>query len=42
MGIRDVKARKSVIVEFAPICGSKIGEVEAKFDIVLDVTPQDQ
>jgi protocatechuate 3,4-dioxygenase beta subunit len=39
-GIRDVKARNSVIVPFAPIKDSRIGELAAKFDIVLGFTPQ--
>ncbi len=38
--IRDAKARESVIVEFAPLEGSKIGELSARFDIVLGVTPE--
>ena len=38
-GIRDAKARESVMVDFAPIKGSKIGELAAKFDIVLGLTP---
>lgn len=37
--IRDPKARESVVVNFAPIPGSKIGELAAKFDIVLGLTP---
>ncbi|MEK6303244.1 MAG: protocatechuate 3,4-dioxygenase [Acidobacteriota bacterium] len=36
--IRDAKARESVLVDFAPIAGSKIGELAAKFDIVLGFT----
>lgn len=40
-GIRDAKARESVIVDFAPIKGSRLGEVAAKFDIVLGATPED-
>ena len=36
--IRDAKARESVLVDFAPIAGSKIGELSAKFDIVLGFT----
>jgi protocatechuate 3,4-dioxygenase, beta subunit len=40
-GIRDNKARESVIVDFAPIADSKIGELGAKFDIILGVTPSD-
>jgi protocatechuate 3,4-dioxygenase, beta subunit len=38
-GIRDAKARESVLVDFAPIKNSRIGEVSARFDIVLGVTP---
>ena len=37
--IRDGKARDAVIVEFAPIKGSRIGELAARFDIVLGFTP---
>jgi protocatechuate 3,4-dioxygenase beta subunit len=37
--IRDVRARESVIVDFAPKAGSKIGELTARFDIVLGLTP---
>jgi protocatechuate 3,4-dioxygenase beta subunit len=38
--IRDAKARESVIVDFAPVEGSRIGELAAKFDIVLGFTPE--
>jgi protocatechuate 3,4-dioxygenase beta subunit len=38
--IRDPKARESITVAFTPIKGSKIGELAAKFDIVLGVTPE--
>jgi len=38
-GIRDAKQRASVIVPFVPIADSKIGEVAARFDIVLGRTP---
>ena len=38
-GIRDAKARESVIVDFVPIPDSRMGELSARFDIVLDVTP---
>ncbi len=38
-GIRDPAARASVIVDFAPLTGSRIGELAARFDIVLGVTP---
>jgi protocatechuate 3,4-dioxygenase beta subunit len=38
--IRDKKARESVTVDFKPIKDSKTGELEARFDIVLGVTPR--
>jgi protocatechuate 3,4-dioxygenase beta subunit len=38
--IRDPRARNSVIVDFAPVQGSRIGELAARFDIVLDFTPE--
>jgi protocatechuate 3,4-dioxygenase beta subunit len=38
-GIRDPKAKASVIIPFAPIPGSRIGELSARFDIVLGFTP---
>lgn len=37
---RDEQVRNSVIVEFAPIPDSKIGELAARFEIVLGVTPE--
>jgi protocatechuate 3,4-dioxygenase beta subunit len=37
--IKDAAARKSVIVPFRPVPGSKAGELAAKFDIVLGFTP---
>lgn len=40
-GMRDAKTRELVMVDFAPIKESKIGELGAKFDIVLGVTPAD-
>lgn len=33
--IKDAKARESVMVDFLPVKGSKIGELTARFDIVL-------
>jgi protocatechuate 3,4-dioxygenase beta subunit len=39
-GIRDEKARESVQVDFALIADSKIGELAARFDIVLGFTPK--
>lgn len=38
--IRDAKAKESILVDFAPLKESKIGEVAAKFDIVLGFTPE--
>jgi protocatechuate 3,4-dioxygenase beta subunit len=37
--IKDARGRAAVLVDFVPIKGSKIGELSAKFDIVLGVTP---
>jgi protocatechuate 3,4-dioxygenase beta subunit len=39
-GIKDQKARAAVLVDFTPLPGSKIGELVAKFDIVLGITPE--
>ena len=39
LGRMDAKARQSVIVPFAPMPGARAGELAAKFDIVLGVTP---
>ncbi len=39
--IRDPKQREAVQVDFVPLPGSKIGELVAKFDIVLGWTPED-
>jgi protocatechuate 3,4-dioxygenase, beta subunit len=38
--IRDAKARESLIVAFAPVKASRIGELAARFDIVLGHTPE--
>jgi protocatechuate 3,4-dioxygenase beta subunit len=39
-GIKDEKARESVTVAFAPVKGSKVGELAATFDVVLGLTPE--
>src|SRR3954447_7432098 len=39
-GIRDPKAREALTVDFAPLEGSRIGELTARFDIVLGFTPE--
>jgi len=38
--IRDPQAKASILVDFAPIKESKVGELAAKFDIVLGFTPE--
>ena len=38
-GLRDDKERASVTVPFAPLKNSRIGELTAKFDIVMGFTP---
>ena len=38
--IKDTKARDSVTVGFAPVPDSRIGELSARFDIVLGFTPK--
>lgn len=38
--IKDVKQRDSVTIDFSPLKGSRIGELIAKFDLVLGFTPQ--
>lgn len=38
--IKDEKARKSVTIPFTPIKNSKIGELAARFDIVMGLTPE--
>jgi protocatechuate 3,4-dioxygenase beta subunit len=39
-GVRDAKQRSSVVVPFERVEGSKIGELAARFDIVLGWTPE--
>ena len=39
-GIKDPKARENVTVDFAPIGGSRIGELAARFDVVMGFTPE--
>jgi len=40
MGIKDAKQRAAVTVDFAPIKSSRIGELAARFDIVMGFTPE--
>ena len=37
--IKDAKQRAAVISEFAPVKGSKTGELAARFDIIMGFTP---
>ena len=38
--MKDEKQRAAVTVDFAPLKGSRVGELAAKFDIILGVTPE--
>jgi protocatechuate 3,4-dioxygenase beta subunit len=38
-GLKEEKQRNAVTVEFAPLKGAKAGELAARFDVVLGVTP---
>ena len=38
--IRDPKARQAVTIDFAPVASSRVGELLAKFDVVLGFTPE--
>ncbi|HEX5219031.1 MAG TPA: protocatechuate 3,4-dioxygenase [Verrucomicrobiae bacterium] len=38
-GINDARARASVIMPFTPLPNSRVGELTAKFDIVMGYTP---
>lgn len=38
--LREAKAREAVLVAFTPVKESRIGELSARFDIVLGVTPE--
>lgn len=39
-GMRDQKGRDALMVDFTPLKDSTIGELTAKFDLVLGVTPE--
>jgi protocatechuate 3,4-dioxygenase, beta subunit len=38
--VRNARAREAITVAFTPVPGSRIGELTARFDIVLGFTPQ--
>ncbi|MEI7922524.1 MAG: protocatechuate 3,4-dioxygenase [Planctomycetota bacterium] len=40
-GLKDMKQLESIMVDFKPVEGSKIGEVAGRFDVVLGFTPKD-
>ena len=37
--VKDDKQRDAITIDFAPIKSSKIGELSARFDVVLGFTP---
>ena len=39
-GIKDPKAREALTIDFNPLEGSRIGELQARFDIILGYTPE--
>jgi protocatechuate 3,4-dioxygenase beta subunit len=39
--LRDQRQREALLAEFKPLKDSQLGELTAKFDIVLGVTPED-
>ena len=39
-GIRDPKAREAVTIDFTPVKDSRIGELAARFDVILGFTPE--
>lgn len=39
--VKEPRARESIIHEFRPVPGSKIGELAVSFDLVIGVTPED-
>jgi protocatechuate 3,4-dioxygenase beta subunit len=39
-GVTDAAERRAIIVDFSPVSGSRLGELAARFDIVLGVTPR--
>lgn len=40
-GIKDPKQLESIMVDFKPLEGSKIGELTGRFDVVLGLTPDE-
>jgi len=40
--IRDPFDRELVLVDFVPVRGSRIGELSARFDIVIGATPDEE
>lgn len=42
LGAGDVLDRELIQADFQPIAGSKIGELSARFDIILGRTPDEE
>jgi protocatechuate 3,4-dioxygenase, beta subunit len=40
-GLRDAIERELVLVDFTPLKGSKVGELSARFDLVVGLTPDE-
>jgi len=40
VGSQTTKAKNSLIIDFAPLKGSRLGELTAKFDIIMGFTPE--
>ena len=39
-GVRDEAARRTVVSEYAPLAGSRTGELAARYEVVLGLTPE--
>lgn len=39
-GLRDLKQQANVTLDFAPLPGSKTGELTAKWDVIMGLTPE--
>jgi protocatechuate 3,4-dioxygenase beta subunit len=37
--VKDEKQRNALTIDFAPVKGSRIGELAARFDLVMGFTP---
>jgi len=39
LGVKDERTRHSLLIDFAPLPNSRVGELAARFDVVLGFTP---